>query len=159
MSVRFVPFFLAAMFFVAGASAQTTRIGVMMGYNTDVDEVTLGLNGHVGFEVGDREVIAGIVAELFPFISGRTVTMIDADALFPADLGKLGLYGGGGLTLRHIAREVGPSDTDIGFNVKGGAFFESDSRGWVPFLELVQTIGADTDFTVRGGVFFRIGGR
>ncbi len=148
---------LLALVLVPSAAAQVTRIGPSFGWHSDWEEVSLGLNGHFGIDTGDREFIVGVVAELVPFRSGESITFIDADLLVPANIGSLQLYGGGGLTVRYRKPEVADADTDVGLNLKGGMVLDSDSRAWAPFVELVQTIGADTEFTTRAGVFFHIG--
>lgn len=160
MSYRFgfLAILVCALFAAPTASAQVTRIGPHLGYHTDWEEMSLGLNAHFGIDTGDREFLIGVVAELVPFRSNESITFIDLDLLVPASIGSLQLYGGGGLTVRYRKPEVTDADTDVGLNLKGGMVLESDARAWAPFIELVQTIGADTEFSTRAGVFFRIGG-
>lgn len=139
------------------ATAQTTRIGPFLGFNSGMEEVSLGLDAHFGIDTGDREFIVGVVAELMPFAENVSVTFIDLDLLIPAEIGALDLYGGGGLTVRYVKPEVLDADTDVGLNLKGGVIFGSETRGWSPFIEVVQTIGAGTEFSTRAGVFFQLG--
>lgn len=149
--------FAAFLLLAPSANAQTTRIGPFLGYNSGIEEVSLGLNAHFGIDTGDREFIVGVIAELMPFADNVSVTFIDADLLVPASVGTLDLYGGGGFTVRYVKPEVLDADTDVGLNLKGGVVFASETRGWSPFIEVVQTIGAGTEFSTRAGVFFQLG--
>lgn len=139
-------------------------MGVHAGMNLDGNDVFIGLNGQFGISISDHEALLGITGELYPFIDGMSLTVVEIDALLPFRVSALELYGGGGLALRMRRFEDLPadsptdeSDTDLGINLKVGLVYGGEDAGMRPFAELDQTLGAGTDLGIRVGVFFMLG--
>lgn len=164
---RIIPALILAMILFASSDsdAQTTRMGVHSGINFDGNNVLIGLNGHFGISISDREALLGLTGELYPFLEDMSLTVVELDALFPFRVSALELYGGGGLALRMRRFENLPqdspldeTDTDVGINGKLGLVYGDEDSGMRPYVEIDQTIGAGTDFAVRLGLYFMLGG-
>jgi len=145
------------------AQAQTTRMGVHTGLDLEGSEVLIGLNGQFGVTIADREVLLGLTGELFPFLDGRSRTLVGIDALMPFRVSDLSIYGGGGLLIRMdridppAGQTESDSETDLAAHVKLGFVYGGPMTGTRPFVEVDQSFGPWTTLTVRAGVFFVLG--
>lgn len=140
------------------------RVGPHVGYSTDIEEVFVGADlwfGLVG--IGDLVQLNLNPEFSYYFLPENTsLWSIDLNAPFLFGIPGLDLlspYVGPGLTIRHatanadagVFGDLSASDTDIGFNIVGGAIFMPD--GFVnPFAGIEASLADRSDFSVLGGV-------
>ncbi|MDA1029666.1 MAG: hypothetical protein O3B41_11530 [Bacteroidetes bacterium] len=147
------------------AQAQGLKIGPHVGLNMDGSDLFLGVGTQFNLPIDARQMWGNIELDLYPFIKNVTSTRVSANVLLPFRLAGLQLYGGGGLIAQFQSFDLpagsplDDSDTDIGLNLKAGFLLGSAGDGYRPFVEFDQTVGAGSDFSLRGGIFMAIGGR
>lgn len=145
--------------------AQGLKIGPHIGFNMDGSDLFLGVGTQFNLPIKERQMWGNIALDLYPFIKNVTSTRVSTNVLLPFRLAGLQLYGGGGLLAQFqkydlpAGSNLDDSDTDIGLNLKAGFLLGSDGDGYRPFVEFDQTVGAGSDFSLRGGIFMAIGGR
>lgn len=143
-------FFLAACSVPSVAHAQL-KIGPHVGLNTNGTDLFIGANLQFGIPAGEYALIGNPGFDYY--LNGPIDSRINLDVLFAFPLSGLDAYAGGGLNL-----ENDNGDDDIGINLKAGFSLNNAEMPYKPFLELTQTVGSGSDFSIRGGVFFTLGG-
>lgn len=146
------------------------RIGPLLGLNFDGSSLFIGGVAQFGLDVSENlSLIAEPSIDLYLFEDNITWTRINLDAVFPFEISGLEVYGGGGLMIQFVSIDsdicdnefvrIDCNDTDIGLNIRGGILFGTSSDSFRPFVEANIALYDDSDFAVRGGLLFQLGGR
>ncbi len=145
------------------AEAQV-MVGPHVGYNQEFEELFVGAN--VLFQLpsmGAGRVTFNPGFEFYPGIDGADLWTLNFDALYALNAPSVAPYVGAGLNVSRISVDVDTpfgnisgSSTELGLNLKGGARF---GGGRVqPFAEGIFVVADQTQFMVRGGFMFGLGG-
>jgi len=142
------------------------RIGPHAGYSVDVEQGFVGADAWIGL-VGISDTITMHLNPAFSYYfmpENTSLFSIDVNVPFLFKIPNFDIlrpYAAPGLSIRRFSVDVGNddfginvSDTDIGFNVIGGALFMADSN-INPFAQLKLTIADGTDFAIMGGAMFK----
>lgn len=131
-----------------GGALDRPRVGPHLGYNLDVDALTVGVQATL--PVTTR-------VELYPSfdyyaISPGTLWAINMDVKFrpPTRLGAL--YVGGGIDYLHTSASGGSGDVNLNF--LGG--WEARRRPFVPYAEGRLILGSGSTFQIVGGFNFKL---
>jgi opacity protein-like surface antigen len=170
MKKLFTALFLTALF-VAPASAQLSNIGIgpRAGYDFDWESLFIGVDARagvptlpVGFNVSADYFFLEDV-EGFGGDFSQSLIKITLNAIYEIGIDNQVFtpYVGAGLAIARYSADVDTgfgnvdaSDTDLGLNVLGGAYFGSGSLR--PFAQLYITTGGGTTVGAAGGVLFTI---
>ena len=146
------------------SSAQTdTRLGVMLAYGTEVENLGLGVNAE--FPVMEDLTIAPSFVYYFPqgdyFGGDLNWWELNANAnYYLVDNENLGFYGLAGLNYSHISFDydtafgsVDSSDGEFGLNLGVGANFNLNSN-ITPFAEARYVIIDGSQLVIAAGVKF-----
>ena len=137
--------FLVALLTAQDSSAQ--KIGVFLGFGTEVEELGLGINGE--FNVSPKVAISPSFIYWFPE-DPLSWWEFNANALYYfTQAGSADFYGLGGINLFHYNIEGGDGQSEVGLNLGIGDNFNI-GKNWEPFTELKFVIG-DVD---QLGLFF-----
>lgn len=130
------------------------RVGPHIGYNFDVEELFLGAEVWVGiFRVTDSITIHGNPGLSYYFVDEITLLAIDLDVAVLFEVSEIAEpYAQIGLGIGYVSWED-HSDTDVGFNLVGGALFLPDKM-FQPFAELRARLEDDSSIEIAGGVLF-----
>jgi hypothetical protein len=148
--------FVTTVLFLIAAGGPTLahaqlKIGPHVGLNTNGTDLFIGANLQFGIPAGEYALIGNPGFDYY--LNGPIDSRINLDVLFAFPLTSLDAYAGGGLNL-----ENDNGDDDIGLNLKAGFSLNNEDMPYKPFLELTQTVGSGSDFSIRGGVFFTLSG-
>ncbi len=157
---------------VGTASAQLTNvaIGPRAGYDFDWESLFIGVDARAGF--GTLPVSFSVTGDYF-FLddyasfgvdASQSLFKITANAIyeFGIDNQVFTPYAGAGLAISRWSVDVDTggfgnfdaSDTSVGLNLLGGAYFGSGSLR--PFAQLYLTTGDGSTIGVTGGVLFAL---
>ena len=130
------------------------RVGPHVGYNFDIEELFIGADIWVGiYRITDSISLHGNPGLSYYFVDEITLLMFDIDVAVLFEIGAIvEPYAGIGLGIGYVSWE-GHSDTDLGFNLNGGALFMPDNM-FQPFVELRARIEDDSAIEIAGGVLF-----
>jgi len=159
------------------ASAQI-RVGSHLAFNFDGSDLAIGANAQVGFNAGERRLIANPSADFYLFKKNASVTMINLDVAYPfiqnetLDGPSVSPYIGAGVVVRRISFDVPQELKDIGLdcsdlltgcivtdfviNVFIGSLFMTPESPIRPFARVAANLGAGTGVAIQGGATFRI---
>lgn len=172
MTKRFTFLIILAAFVSLPASAQLSNIGIgpRVGYDFDWESLSIGVDARAGF--GTLPVSFNVAADYF-FLedyegfgadASQSLIKITANAIYEFGIANAVFtpYAGGGLAFSRYSVDVDTggfgsvdgSDTDIGLNIVGGAYFGAGSMR--PFAQLYITTGGGTAVGLSGGVLFTI---
>ncbi len=152
-------------------------LGPHAGYNIDVEELYFGstIQFPLPARIGETRLIASPGFDFYPFFGpnadgfdiSASFFAFNFDLLYPFPTSGVEPYVGAGLVISRAsvnASGLDPlpggavqlSNTDVGLNLKGGAFF--GSAGSVrPFAEGILVVGSYSTLLLKGGVLFTIG--
>lgn len=158
------------------AQAQVS-VAPFIGYNLDAEELHIGSSVQFALpaKIGRSQLIASPSFDFYPFIDNGSVGggdysaslyMLSFDVLYPVPTaGALSPYVGAGLAMIHASvsydnpsfpsQSFDLSDTDLGLNLKGGAFFATGRAR--PFAEAVVVLSNGSTLLLRGGMKFQLG--
>lgn len=136
-----------ALTLAATQHATAQKIGVFLGYGTEVEELGLGINGE--FAINDKVAIAPSFIYWFPE-DPISWWEFNANAMYYfTKSGSADFYGLAGINLFSAKVEGGDSNSEVGLNLGVGANFNI-GKNWEPFTELKFVLG-DAD---QLGLFF-----
>ncbi len=137
--------FTVAVFVTQHANAQ--KLGVFLGYGTEVEELGIGVNGE--FAINDKVAIAPSLIYWFPE-DPVSWWEFNANAMYYfTKAGSADFYGLAGINLFSAKVEGGDNNSEVGLNIGVGANFNI-GKNWEPFTELKFVLG-DAD---QLGLFF-----
>ena len=175
----FAPMVLVCCLIAATYEQVTAQVslGPHAGYNIDVEELYFGstIQFQLPARIGETHLIASPGFDFYPFfgpdVEGFDISAsffaFNFDLLYPFPTSGVEPYVGAGLVISRAsvnASGLDPlpggavqlSNTDVGLNLKGGAFF--GSAGSVrPFAEGILVVGSYSTLLLKGGVLFTIG--
>ncbi|MDL5048770.1 outer membrane beta-barrel protein [Oscillatoria amoena NRMC-F 0135] len=123
------------------------KIGVFLGYGTEVEELGLGINGE--FAINDKVAIAPSFIYWFPE-DPISWWEFNANAMYYfTKSGSADFYGLAGINLFRLKAEGFDGESEVGLNIGVGANFNI-GKNWEPFTELKFVLG-DAD---QLGLFF-----
>lgn len=143
--------FIVCMMAAVDSSAQ--KIGVMLGYGTEVEELGIGINGE--FNINDKVSISPSFIYWFPEdpISWWEFN-VNVNYYF-TKAGSADFYGLAGINLFGYNIEDGDGQSEVGLNLGAGANFDI-GKSWQPFTELKFVIGDADQLGLFFGVKFKI---
>ncbi|QOI97343.1 MAG: outer membrane beta-barrel protein [Flammeovirgaceae bacterium] len=131
----------------AAQDAAAQKIGVFLGYGTEVEELGLGVNGE--FAINDKVAIAPSFIYWFPE-DPVSWWEFNANAMYYfTKSGSADFYGLAGINLFSAKVEGFDGNSEVGINLGVGANFNI-GKNWEPFTELKFVLG-DAD---QLGLFF-----
>lgn len=136
----------------APASAQF-RVGPHVGYNIDNESAFIGADAFIGvYRLTDMIAIHANPGLSYYFIEDITLLAFDLDVALLIEVSDtITPYVAPGLGISYVSF-LGASDTDLDFNLIGGAMFEI--AGVQPFAELRLRLGDGSALEFAGGVLF-----
>lgn len=143
--------FIVCMMAAVDSSAQ--KIGVMLGYGTEVEELGIGINGE--FNINDKFSIAPSFVYWFP---EDPLSWWEFNAnvnYYFTKAGSADFYGLAGLNLFGYKVEGGDGESEVGLNLGVGANFDI-GKSWEPFTELKFVIGDADQLGIFFGVKFKL---
>lgn len=146
---------------VDGALAQF-RVGPHVGVNFEGTDFFIGANSHFSVQAGNRTLIGNPSADFYLFQDNVSLYRVNADVLLPFMAGSFSPFVGAGLSFQitkfdeDIPFVGGETDSDVGINVRFGAFFGDPDSAIRPFVDGAVNLVDGTDFAARGGASFRI---
>jgi hypothetical protein len=138
------------------------RVGSHVGVNFEGTDFLIGANSHFSFAAGNRTLIGNPSADFYLFQDNVSLYRVNADVLLPFMAGSLSPFIGAGLAFQitkfddDIPIIGGETDSDVGINLRVGAFFGDPDAGIRPFIDGAIKLGDNTDFAARAGASFRI---
>lgn len=144
--------FMVCMFAFADSSAQ--KVGVMLGYGTEVEELGLGINGE--FNVSSKVAISP--SFVYWFVENVSVWEFNANVnYYFTKAGAADFYGLAGINLFSAKAKFEGADrnSEIGLNLGAGANFNV-GKSWEPFTELKFVVGDADQLGLFFGVKFKI---
>jgi outer membrane immunogenic protein len=143
--------FMVCMMAAVDSSAQ--KIGVMLGYGTEVEELGIGINGE--FNINDKVSISPSFVYWFP---EDPISWWEFNAnvnYYFTKAGSADFYGLAGINLFGYNIEDGDGQSEVGLNLGAGANFDI-GKSWEPFTELKFVIGDADQLGLFFGVKFKI---
>ena len=144
------------------ASAQFL-IGPHGGFNTESNDVLLGVNSHFDLQMGDNLFVGNPSLDFYLFEKDITRTRINVDLLYPFPGPSVRPYVGAGLMIDYVSYDannlpagVESTDTDFGLNVKAGIVLNNINAKFRPFVDAIVAIRSVNEFTLRGGILFSL---
>lgn len=140
--------FIVCMMAAVDSSAQ--KIGVMLGYGTEVEDLGLGVNGE--FNINDKVSISP--SFIYWFVENASVWEFNANVnYYFTKAGAADFYGLAGINMFSVKADFEGADrhSEVGLNLGAGANFNI-GKNWEPFTELKFVIG---DFD-QLGLFFGV---
>ncbi len=136
---------------VPAASAQGAFMPYL-GYNLESENALVGVGARFAFPLQVPISLTAQPAIEYQFAGeGITFLQIDLNGVVQFDAGtSVAPYAGAGLAIGILNTDV-VDDTDLAFNVLGGAIFNPTGFGQ-PFAQVRYTTDGDGAFTVMGGV-------
>lgn len=146
--------FMVCMMAAVDSSAQ--KIGVMLGYGTEVEELGIGVNGE--FNINDKVSISPSFVYWFPK-DPLSWWEFNANAnYYFTTAGSADFYGLAGINLFGFNVEGGDGESEVGLNLGAGVNFNI-GKNWEPFTELKFVIGDADQLGLFFGAKFKLGGR
>jgi outer membrane immunogenic protein len=146
--------FMVCMMAAVDSSAQ--KIGVMLGYGTEVEELGIGVNGE--FNINDKVSISPSFIYWFPK-DPISWWEFNANAnYYFTTAGSADFYGLAGINLFGYNVEGGDGESEVGLNLGAGVNFNI-GKNWEPFTELKFVIGDADQLGLFFGAKFKLGGR
>jgi hypothetical protein len=149
----------------ANAQGKGVRIGSHVGVNFDGTDFMIGLNSHFGVTAGERQLLGNPSIDFYLFQSNVSIYRVNLDVLYPFASGSVVPFFGAGLAIsvakfdQDFAVLGGSTDSDVGINLRLGAFFGNPDSAVRPFGDIGLTAGLDNSFvTARVGASFGITG-
>lgn len=132
---------------IASYDSNAQKIGVMLGYGTEVEELGLGINGE--FNINSKVSIAPSFVYWFPKdpVSWWEFN-VNANYYF-TKAGSADFYGLAGINLFNAKADGFDGESEVGLNLGAGANFNI-GKSWEPFTEVKFVLG-DAD---QLGLFF-----
>lgn len=149
--------FIVCMMAAVDSSAQ--KIGVMLGYGTEVEELGIGINGE--FNINDKVSISPSFVYWFP---EDPISWWEFNAnvnYYFTKAGAADFYGLAGINLFSAKVDYNgenDSNSEVGLNLGAGANFNI-GKNWEPFTELKFVIGDFDQLGIFFGAKFKLGGR
>lgn len=146
--------FIVCMMAAVDSSAQ--KIGVMLGYGTEVEELGIGLNGE--FNINSKVSISPSFVYWFP---EDPISWWEFNAnvnYYFTTAGSADFYGLGGINLFGYNVEGGDGESEVGLNLGAGCNFNI-GKSWEPFTEIKFVIGDADQLGLFFGAKFKLGGR
>jgi outer membrane immunogenic protein len=149
--------FIVCMGAAVDSSAQ--KIGVMLGYGTEVEQLGLGVNGE--FNINSKVSISPSFVYWFP---NEPLKFWEFNAnvnYYFTKAGSADFYGLAGINLFTVKYDgdvpagVDDSESKVGLNLGAGANFNI-GKSWEPFTELKFVIGDADQLGLFFGVKFKI---
>jgi outer membrane protein X len=143
--------FMVCMMAAVDSSAQ--KIGVMLGYGTEVEDLGLGINGE--FNINDRVSISP--SFIYWFVENASVWEFNANVnYYFTKAGTADFYGLAGINLFGVKVEgAEDGNSEVGLNLGAGANFDI-GKSWEPFTELKFVIGDFDQLGIFFGVKFKL---
>jgi outer membrane protein X len=143
-------------FLFAASTASAQKIGVFLGYVTEVEELGIGVNGE--FNINSNMSIAPSFVYWFP---EDPISWWEFNAnvnYYFATAGSADFYGLAGFNLFGIDYDIDGVDgeTEVGLNLGAGANFNI-GKNWEPFTELKFVLGDADQLGLFFGAKFKIG--
>ena len=167
---------LAGLVFSAtlGAAAPSQAqwgIAPYVGYHLDAEQVHLGsaVQFTLPTKIGKSQLVAAPGFDMYAFMpdapgGSSSMYVLNLDMLYPFETKSPILpYVGAGLAVARTSvsfliagTSFSASSTDMGLNLKGGAFFNKGKKVR-PFAEAAFMVGNGSTLLLRGGVHFAVG--
>jgi outer membrane immunogenic protein len=138
---------------MAAVDSSAQKIGVMLGYGTEVEELGIGINGE--FNINDKVSISPSFVYWFP---EDPISWWEFNAnvnYYFTKAGSADFYGLAGINLFGYNIEDGDGQSEVGLNLGAGANFDI-GKSWEPFTELKFVIGDADQLGLFFGVKFKI---
>lgn len=138
---------------MAAVDSSAQKIGVMLGYGTEVEELGIGINGE--FNINDKVSISPSFVYWFP---EDPISWWEFNAnvnYYFTKAGSADFYGLAGINLFGYNIENGDGQSEVGLNLGAGANFDI-GKSWEPFTELKFVIGDADQLGLFFGVKFKI---
>jgi outer membrane protein X len=144
--------FMVCMMAAVDSSAQ--KIGVMLGYGTEVEELGLGVNGE--FNINDKVSISPSFIYWFP---KDPINWWEFNAnvnYYFTKAGSADFYGLAGINLfSYKVDGAEDGESEVGLNLGAGVNFNID-KNWEPFTELKFVVGDADQLGLFFGVKFKL---
>lgn len=144
--------FIVCMGAAIDSSAQ--KIGVMLGYGTEVEELGLGVNGE--FNINSKVSISP--SFIYWFVENASVWEFNANVnYYFTKAGSADFYGLAGINMFSAKADVEGAErfSEVGLNLGAGANFNI-GKSWEPFTELKFVIGDADQLGLFFGVKFKL---
>lgn len=141
-------------FLFAAGTASAQKVGVFLGYGTEVEELGIGVNGE--FNINSKVSIAPSFIYWFP---EDPISWWEFNAnghYYFATSGSADFYGLAGINLFSAKIEGGDSESEVGLNLGAGANFNI-GKNWEPFTELKFVLGDADQLGLFFGAKFKVG--
>lgn len=145
--------FIICMMAAVDSSAQ--KVGVMLGYGTEVEQLGIGINGE--FNINSKVSISPSFVYWFP---EDPLTWWEFNAnvnYYFTTAGSADFYGLAGINLFGYNVEGGDGASEVGLNLGAGCNFNI-GKSWEPFTELKFVIGDADQLGIFFGAKFKLGG-
>ncbi len=144
--------FILCMLAAVDSSAQ--KIGVFLGYGTEVEELGIGINGE--FNINSKVSIAPSFIYWFPE-DPISWWEFNANAhYYFTKAGSADFYGLAGINLFGYNVDGADGESEVGFNLGAGANFNI-GKNWEPFTELKFVLGDADQLGLFFGAKFKLG--
>ncbi|MBL7835324.1 MAG: outer membrane beta-barrel protein [Cyclobacteriaceae bacterium] len=131
---------------IASYDSNAQKIGVMLGYGTDVEQLGLGVNGE--FNINSKVSVAP--SFVYWFVDNASVWEFNVNAnYYFTKAGSADFYGLAGINLFNAKADGFDGESEVGLNLGAGANFNI-GKSWEPFTEVKFVLG-DAD---QLGLFF-----
>jgi outer membrane protein X len=144
--------FIVCMIAATDSSAQ--KIGVFLGYGTEVEELGIGVNGE--FNINSKVSISPSFIYWFPEDPISWWEFNGNVNYYFATGGSADFYGLAGLNLFGYNIDGGDGESEVGLNLGAGANFNI-GKNWEPFIEAKFVIGDVDQLGLFFGGKFKIG--
>jgi outer membrane immunogenic protein len=144
--------FIICMMATVDSSAQ--KIGVMLGYGTEVEDLGIGVNGE--FNINDKVSISP--SFVYWFVENASVWEFNANVnYYFTKAGSADFYGLAGINMFSAKADVEGAErnSEVGLNLGAGANFNI-GKNWEPFTELKFVIGDFDQLGLFFGVKFKL---
>lgn len=139
---------------IASFDSSAQKVGVMLGYGTEVEQLGLGVNGE--FNVNSKVSIAP--SFVYWFVDNASVWEFNANAnYYFTKAGSADFYGLAGVNMFSVKADIEGADrhSEVGLNLGAGANFNV-GKSWEPFTELKFVIGDEDQLGLFFGVKFKL---
>lgn len=139
---------------IASYDSNAQKIGVMLGYGTDVEELGLGINGE--FNINSKVSISP--SFIYWFVENASVWEFNANVnYYFTKAGSADFYGLAGINMFSVKADVENADraSEVGLNLGAGANFNV-GKNWEPFTELKFVLGDADQLGLFFGVKFKL---
>jgi outer membrane protein X len=139
---------------MAAVDSSAQKIGVMLGYGTEVEDLGIGVNGE--FNINDRVSISP--SFIYWFVENASVWEFNANVnYYFTKAGSADFYGLAGINMFSAKAdfEGAERNSEVGLNLGAGANFNV-GKSWEPFTELKFVIGDFDQLGIFFGVKFKL---